>query len=109
MVSQLVKPESKYQLAFRNLQSSFSDSQVSWLERLRARAMDRFEEVGLPSVREEEWKYTNLAALAKLDLDPVVVSTAGEVSPETVKAFTHPESANSQVVLVNGIFQKELS
>jgi len=70
--------------------------------------MDRFEEVGLPSVREEEWKYTNLAALAKLDLDPVVVSNA-EVSAETLKKFTHPELANSQVVLVNGIFQKELS
>jgi len=107
-VSQLVKSESKYQSAFRNVQSSFSDSQGSWLERLRARAMDRFDEVGLPSVREEEWKYTNLAALAKLDLDPVVISRV-EVSAETLKAFTHPELANSQVVLVNGIFQKELS
>ncbi len=88
MVSQLVKSENKCQSAFRNLQSSFSDSQGSWLERLRARAMDRFEEVGLPSVREEEWKYTNLAALAKLDLDPIVVSTIAEVLPETVKAFS---------------------
>ena len=36
-----------------------------WLELVRSSAMDRFEQLGFPSVRDEEWKYTNLAPLAK--------------------------------------------
>jgi len=108
MASQLVKAENKYQAAFRDLQARSETSRVPWFDRLREGALDRFEEVGLPSVEEEEWKYTNLAALGKIDLDPVVASTA-EISAEEVKAFSYPESANSQIVLVNGILEKGLS
>jgi Fe-S cluster assembly protein SufD len=109
MASQLVNSESKYQSAYRDLQSGQNRPRVAWFERLRERAMDRFEELGLPSVNEEEWKYTNLAALAKVDLDPVVRSTPAEIKPEVLNPYTYPESANSQLVLVNGILQKELS
>ncbi len=109
MASQLVKSENKYQSAFRDLQASPAASRVAWFDRLREGALDRFEQVGLPSADEEEWKYTNLAALARIDLDPLVVSTAADISPETLNAFSYPESANSRVVLVNGIFQRALS
>ena len=45
---------------------------VAWLELVRGSAMDRFEQLGFPSVRDEEWKYTNLASLAKENFTPAI-------------------------------------
>ena len=109
MQSQLVSSESKYQSAFRDVQTTANRSRVTWFERLREHAMDRFEELGLPSVDQEDWKYTNLSTLAKVDLDPVVLAAPTDIDIETLKPYSYPECANSQVVLVNGILQEQLS
>lgn len=108
-MSQVVKSENKYQSAFRNLQAAATGQPIVWFDRLRASAMARFEELGMPSVDQEEWKYTNLAALARSDFDPVLDSTTTAVEPETLDRFTYGESKNSELVLVNGVLRKELS
>ena len=36
---------------------------VPWLDALRRRAMTRFEQVGFPSSKDEEWRFTNVAPL----------------------------------------------
>jgi Fe-S cluster assembly protein SufD len=50
----------------------------AWLVALRAEAIARFAELGFPSTRLEEWRYTNVAPIAKLALE----LEAGETSPE---------------------------
>jgi Fe-S cluster assembly protein SufD len=106
MVSQLAKTESKYESAFRQLQSAEPDARSSWFHRLRERAMEQFEQVGFPSVKEEDWKYTNLAPLTKIDFEPVVTS---HMPQKDLASFGYKEAANSQIVLLNGIFQHQLS
>ena len=49
-----------------------------WLVALRADAIARFAELGFPSTKLEEWRYTNVAPLAKLALE----LQAGESSPD---------------------------
>ena len=62
MISEATKTQDSYQAAFRALQAGDSHLQkASWLRRLRASAMERFEELGFPTVADEEWKYTNVA------------------------------------------------
>jgi Fe-S cluster assembly protein SufD len=109
MVSQLTNTESKYGLAFRDRQSTERNSRAAWFERLRDGAMDHFEQVGLPSVDEEDWKYTNLAPIAKIDFDPVVTSDSVSLKAEDLEPFSYPEAEDSKVVLLNGIFHRELS
>ena len=70
MVSQIVKEENQYQAAFRQLQQRTAASNTAWFGRLRESAMDRFEQLGFPSVKEEEWKYTNVAPISKLNFKP---------------------------------------
>jgi Fe-S cluster assembly protein SufD len=108
MASQLLTTEKHYLTAFRQMLLRKNASPVPWLDRLRETALDRFEQVGLPTVHEEEWKYTNLAALARMDLDPVITSSPLTLAPEVLESCFYPESI-SQIVLVNGIFQKQLS
>src|ERR1041384_1684786 len=103
MVTELVKSENSYQAAFRNLPELAPAA--PWLELVRNSAMDRFEQLGFPTVREEEWKYTNLATLAKESFEPV---TSGEAVVD-VSRFAYPETAGAQLVVVNGFLRDGLS
>ncbi|MGH0033325.1 MAG: Fe-S cluster assembly protein SufD [Myxococcota bacterium] len=48
----------------------------AWLARLRADAKQAFADAGFPSTKQEEWRYTNLTPLAKLEL------ARGSASPD---------------------------
>src|SRR5260370_40536882 len=110
MVSQIVKQENTYQTAFRELQGVLAGfRRVSWVDRLRESAMDQFERVGFPSVKEEEWKYTNVAPIAKIDFSPIVTSDDVPSSADQLEQFTYPEARESRLVFVNGILRTDLS
>src|SRR5499433_2976727 len=98
MVTELVKSENNYQAAFRELREL--SPAAPWLELVRGSAMDRFEQLGFPSVREEEWKYTNLATLAKENFVPA--TSADELDSVDVSRFTYQESTGAHLVVVNG-------
>src|SRR5262245_17728055 len=68
--------------------------------------MDRFEQLGFPSVKNEEWKYTNLASLVKEDFVPAV---SNEEFAVHVREFGYPETQTAQLVLVNGFLREDLS
>ena len=105
MVTELVKSENNYQAAFRELREL--SPAAPWLELVRGSAMDRFEQLGFPSVREEEWKYTNLATLAKENLVPA--TSADELSRIDASHFAYPEAAGAHLVVVNGFLRDDLS
>jgi Fe-S cluster assembly protein SufD len=103
MVTELVKSENSYQAAFRSVRDL--SPAAPWLELVRGSAMDRFEQLGFPSVRDEEWKYTNLATLAKESFEPVTsADQTGDVS-----RFAYPEASGAHLVVVNGFLNEELS
>src|SRR5258705_12118466 len=104
MATELVRPENKYQAAFHTLRQT--SPAASWVELVRGSAMDRFELLGFPSVKEEEWKYTNLAPLAKESFQPAAASA--EVSRDDVERFRYAETAGPHTVLVNSFMRADL-
>src|SRR5687767_13207554 len=95
-----------YDAAFRELLRQQS-GEPAWLRRAREDAFAEFDRVGFPTVREEDWKYTNTALIARTAFTPSFESATtlnGELSK-----FTFAESRNSRLVFVNGIFQRESS
>jgi len=110
MATETIKEQSAYGAAFRDFQQGTGGS-LTWIERLRESAFDRFEQLGFPEVREEEWKYTNVAPLAKMNFEPVFERKAIEkVSAEyEMDAFLYEEARASRLVFVNGIYSSELS
>src|SRR5215207_2991134 len=104
MVTELVKSENSYQTAFRAVRE-LSPS-VAWLELVRSSAMDRFEQLGFPSVREEDWKYTNLASLAKEEFVPITSRSSESHDPQR---FEYPETAEAHLVVVDGFLREDLS
>ena len=77
---------------------------AAWLDLVRNSAMDRFEQLGFPSVKEEDWKYTNLATLAKEEFVPV---TSGSTDALQIQAY--PETAETHLVVVDGFLREDLS
>jgi Fe-S cluster assembly protein SufD len=69
----------------------------------RKHALERFLELGFPSTRLEDWKYTNVAPIASTEWQ--VPEAAGEFSAGE-DAFSVP---GDRLVFVDGIFQKGLS
>src|ERR1044072_383673 len=105
MVTELVKSENSYQAAFRSVREL--SPAAPWLELVRGSAMDRFEQLGFPSVRDEEWKYTNLASLAKESFTPAI--SGGELAVADVNRFAYRETAGAHLVVVNGFLREDLS
>ena len=109
MVTELAKQKNSYLDAFTALQAD--NAGPSWLQRLRENAMERFAELGFPSVKNEEWKYTNVAAIAKTDFkanNPAATAGVGFDKTELARLGA-AETAESQLVFVNGELRNDLS
>ena len=71
---------------------------------LRRGAFERFAEAGFPTVKQEAWKYTNPAAIARTTFGdaPAPAVTAAQVAP-------HLYEGCAALVFVNGRFSAGLS
>ena len=107
MTTELTKQANDLGSAAREWQKRTASTDPAWLTRLRESALDRFDDVGFPSVKDEEWKYTNVAAISKVDFETEPQSTS--VTAGHVERLGPVEAKNSQLVFVNGVFHPELS
>ncbi|MBW1685685.1 MAG: Fe-S cluster assembly protein SufD, partial [Deltaproteobacteria bacterium] len=80
----------------------------AWLRSLRREAAAHFGELGFPDTKLEEWRYTNLAPLAKLRFE---LSAPGEASAgrSEIEAVAFPVFACSLHVFVDGRYEPRLS
>jgi Fe-S cluster assembly protein SufD len=76
-----------------------------WLQDLRDHAASRFVELGFPSVRDEDWRFTNVAPIASSEFRP---APAAQLSADDLDTFLYA-GARFRLVLVNGRFSAELS
>src|SRR5215510_12586322 len=76
-----------------------------WLDDLRGRAAARFAALGIPTTREEEWRFTSVAPIAATEFRsaPPASLTAGQL-----EALPYSD-APVRVAIVNGRFSPELS
>ena len=76
-----------------------------WLDDLRSRGAARFAALGIPTVRDEEWRFTNVSPIAAIDFKP-----AGQISGTAARldGFAYTD-APVRLVVVNGRFDTTLS
>jgi Fe-S cluster assembly protein SufD len=87
-------------------QGQIPASQLSWLNALRANALERANALTIPTTRDEEWRFTDLSPLYKTTLRPFAEST--EVGAGLIEPLLIPE-AGSRLVFVDGAFAPNLS
>src|ERR1019366_8304865 len=83
--------------------------QPSWIYPLRKAGMARFAELGFPTLQQEDWRFTNVAPIAKLPFKPVFQASPASLTPEAIAEFTFGSLAATRLVFVNGHHVPELS
>src|SRR5438132_13530139 len=110
MTVQLAKGENAYAAAFRELMERRAVNEPLWLRELRENSFRKFESTGFPGVEQEDWKYTNVAPIARTKFAPVLTANGTQLSKGKAMApFTYKETRDSTFVFVNGIFRQDLS
>ncbi len=111
MSTNTIKEQNRFSDAFQSSQASRGDQGPAWLERLRESAFDRFEQLGFPNTHQEDWKYTSVAPIEKLEFQPFIEDPSQGLAGETslVEQLSYPETRQSQLVFANGRFRPELS
>lgn len=92
--------------AFTTLQQRTS-SQPQWLRTLREEAFGRFCDVGFPTTRDEDWRFTNVAPISQQTF-VLPQDNSTQLSREDLQQFVVP-SAVCRLVFVNGYYAPELS
>ncbi len=77
----------------------------AWLQELHERAALWVRKSVLPTNRDEEWRFTDLSSLRKVQFN-VETRQVASVQKDTLLL---PEAANSRLVFVNGVYTPELS
>jgi Fe-S cluster assembly protein SufD len=81
-------------------------SAPAWLRELRTRGAERFAALGFPTVRQDEWRFTNVAPIADTSyrLAEKTPTNAGELT-----ARVKIGDCAARIVILNGQFAPELS
>jgi Fe-S cluster assembly protein SufD len=81
----------------------------AWVFPLRKAGIARFAELGFPTLQQEDWRFTNVAPIAKLPFKPVFQVSPDSLTREAVAEFTFGSLAARRLVFVNGHYVAELS
>jgi Fe-S cluster assembly protein SufD len=79
-----------------------------WIAAIRARGLAEVEARGLPSLRDEEWRFTNPDRLRAAELAPGP-GDAGAIDPAALEAWRIAGLDGPRLVFVDGVFAPSLS
>lgn len=83
---------------------------VSSVQRIREEAGQRFEQLGWPTPRLEEWKYTNLQTLrSRIAAGAFREASFDGASPAAMHPMRFGDRALAELVFVNGVFAEKAS
>ena len=99
---------SRYTAEYSSIAPTLPGQNLAWLTTLRQEALSKFSAQGFPSLREEEWRYTNVSAIEKKLFAPSAIGQVQEtVSKELISKYQLADAWS--VVLIDGHFCAELS
>lgn len=83
--------------------------QPAWMLPFRKGGMARFAELGFPTLQHEDWRFTNVAPIAKLPFKPMFAAEADGLAAEALTNFPFANLPGTRLVFVNGHYSASLS
>jgi len=80
----------------------------SWLDTIRQCAFQRFEALGFPTTKNEDWHFTSIAPIVEASYPPRT-TPGGDVKPVDLTPFSFGAPDWPTIVFVNGVFTPALS
>jgi Fe-S cluster assembly protein SufD len=88
------------------LQGQPPASSLTWLNQLRANAVDRVGALTVPTTRDEDWRFTDISPLTKLSFQPA--QGMPPLAPAAIGQWAIPEAA-ARLVFVDGTYAPQHS
>jgi len=88
---------------------SAADTGLAWLDSRRAQARAQVRDQGVPTNKQEAWRYTSLTRLLEQGFTPTAKATTTSLEPRDLEPLLIPGLEAYRVVLVNGRFAPGLS
>src|SRR5918994_2864852 len=77
-----------------------------WVRELRQRGAGRFAALGFPTVRQEDWRFTNVSSIAET---PFRLAEKAPTNAAQLAARVAIPSVAARIVILNGHYAPELS
>jgi Fe-S cluster assembly protein SufD len=105
-VTSIRRPAAGYFETLLADQPQLPTSPLAWINALRAEAVDRLDLLALPTLHDEEWRFTDISQLTKLSFSPALSASYLEAADI---AHFYIEEASTRLVFVDGIHAPQLS
>lgn len=99
----------RYLSHFATLEKSLNGQAKSPIHAVRKDAIARFAELGFPTTRDEEWKYTDTRPLVEAEFQPAFVYNVDGITKDEIRRLTFGDTGWNRIVVVNGRYAEELS
>lgn len=83
--------------------------QPGWLRTLRQDGLARFNEVGFPTLQQEDWRFTNVAPIAQLPFQPATLGKVNGAEANVIAESIFADLPGHRLVFVNGQYAPSLS
>jgi Fe-S cluster assembly protein SufD len=97
-----------YVAAYRAFAGNGAAGAPPWLRELRERSIARFDDLGFPTTKQEDWRFTNMAPIAEKQFR-MAKQGAVSVQPSAISPFLLGGQSPYQLVFINGYLSPELS
>ncbi|HVU26741.1 MAG TPA: Fe-S cluster assembly protein SufD [Verrucomicrobiae bacterium] len=84
-------------------------TQPKWLLPVRKSGLAQFAELGFPTLHDEDWRFTNVAPIAKLNFQPASPVAVNGAESKVLKEAAFANLSGTRLVFVNGFFSEKLS
>ena len=84
-------------------------AQPRWLLPVRKAGIASFAEQGFPTLHDEDWRFTNVAPIAKLHFRCATPAAVNGAEPAALEAAAFTKLGGHRLVFVNGYFSAKLS
>ena len=95
-----------YLREYREAADQLPGGDLPWVQRARKGAIDCFAEIGFPTRRDEDWKYTNVGAIEKHAFRPSGRQCMG-LAPEDLQPYLIADLPCHLLVFVNGRYIRQ--
>ena len=97
----------RYAESFGGFEKSAASHDLAWLKKLRQEGFARFSETGFPTMRDEDWRFTNPAAITKTAFH--LARNGRKLPSQEALASFFMAGVASRLVFVDGRFVPALS
>jgi Fe-S cluster assembly protein SufD len=108
-MTRLADVTERYLADFRTFVGNGAAGAPAWLKEIREAAIARFAELGFPSMKQEEWRFTSTAPIAETAFAPSHRRASGGVTSTEFASLGGAGPRSARVVFVDGGFAPELS